>query len=163
MGGPSPGSAGPAGCSGVVAGAVGAGMPVLAQRGKAPRLVEPAAYVLATGPRGRSVGLTHEETGGVWAGVRAMVLTEADLAPGYGLCPTGKRLVVQRLVFCSPAETAGGCRLPAIKTIVRHPFLAVKCACTPHNAPQICPEVRDTRRVSGTQDSCHKAVALDSN
>ena len=56
-------------CSGVVTGAVGAGVPVLAGRGKAPILIISAAYVLATGPIGGSVGLTHEEARGVWAGI----------------------------------------------------------------------------------------------
>ena len=48
-----------------------------------------------------------------------------------------------------------------IQAIVRHPTVAVKCACTPHDAPQICPEVGGTPRVPGTQDRSHEAVALD--
>ena len=65
-------SAGPS--SGVVAGAVGAGVPILAGRGEAPFLIIAAAYLLATEPGGRGVGLAQKETRGVRAGVDAVVL-----------------------------------------------------------------------------------------
>ena len=57
-------SAGPSGGSRVVAGAVGAGVPILAGRGEAPFFIIAAAYLLATEPGGR----------GVRAGVDAVVL-----------------------------------------------------------------------------------------
>ena len=64
-------SAGPTVGSGVVA---GAGVPILAKRGEAPFLIIAAAYLLATEPGGRGVGLAQKETRGVRAGVDAVVL-----------------------------------------------------------------------------------------
>ena len=64
-------SAGPTGGSGVV---VGTGVPILAGRGEAPFLIIAAAYLLATEPGGRVVGLAHKETRGVRVGVDAVVL-----------------------------------------------------------------------------------------